>query len=234
MLIAKLPRLSPAATPKKRAARIASHATVALAAVAVVLCCGSASAQITKLFAHDDVAISGADVITTSVSGTVPGAVPPTTVVTEKASNSAVLLFSGRYTHSNLVGLEFNYGFTQFAENFSPSSTLDGPPQTAVSEFTFGYILHAPKFFGTVPFLGAGAGTMKFSPTPLGGLALPVQARMVYYGTLGLDAPFTRRFGMRTQIRDLIYMAPDYGQNYLTIGKRAQSIEPTIGFYFHF
>ncbi len=242
MLIAKLPRVSPAATPKKRASRIVSHATVALAAAGLFLCCGSASAQITKLFAHDDVAISGAGVITPAVTGTPPGSVP-STPITEKPSTSAALIFTGRYTHSNLVGFEFNYAYTRFNENFtgkltlpdgSQTGVLPGGSQTNVSEFTFGYILHAPRYFGVVPFAGAGAGTLKFSPTFLGGQALPVQARMVYYGTVGMDAPIKGRFGMRAQLRDLIYMAPDYGQNYLTTGKRAQTIEPTIGFYFHF
>lgn len=232
MLIAKLQRVLPAATPRKRFARALSFSFAVLAAAALIASSTSASAQ-KKIFAHDDIALSGAGVISTSVTGTVPGSVPPTTL-TEKPSTSADLIFSFRYMHSNLVGLEANYAYTRFSEDFSKNSNLPGGAQTNVQEFTFGYLLHAPSFAGLVPFLGAGAGTLEFKPSFKGGLALPTQARMVYYGTVGVDAPITPHFGARAQFRDLIYKAPDYGQNYLTTGQRAQTFEPTIGVYLHF
>jgi hypothetical protein len=39
---------------------------------------------------------------------------------------------------------------------------------------------------------------------------------------------------VRVAFRQLIYLAPDFGQNYLTIGRRAVTTEPTFGFFLRF
>lgn len=234
MPIAKLLRVSAAADATPRAAgsaRAFSLPSALLAAAAVLLCCSSASAQ-KKLLRNDDIALSGAGIFGSSISGKTPFGVS----LTEKPSTAAELLFSFRYTHSSLFGLEANYGYTRLDEDFSPlaSSTLPSGAQTNIEEFSLGYMLHAHPFFGAKPFLGAGIGVIDFKPSFTGGLALPPQARMLYYGTAGFDAPFTKHLGMRAQVREVIFKAPDFGQNYLTIDKRTQTFEPTIGFYVHF
>lgn len=200
---------------------------------------------IKKLFAHDDVALSGSYVVGTSVT-----AIPPNSAaaipVTEKPSTSAAIMVTGRYTHSRFIGFEANYSFTSLDEDFSiknprggspamvPYPKLIGGAQSTMEELSLGYIAHAPTVFGVVPFVGAGIGVISFEPTPYGGQSLPPQARMEYYGTIGADAAFTPHFGVRAQMRDLFYMAPDYGQNYLTTYKHTMTFEPTIGFYYHF
>ncbi len=85
----------------------------------------------------------------------------------------------------------------------------------------------AQRFFG--------GGTVRFKPTPGGGQGLPEQYRAAYYYEAGVEGNFPdSHFGMRICDRQLIYLAPDFLQNYLTITRRVRSSEPTIGFFVRF
>jgi opacity protein-like surface antigen len=106
--------------------------------------------------------------------------------------------------------------------------------QNTVAEETLGYVAHLHPFLGVKPFVGAGGGTMRFKPTPNGGEGLQQQYRAVYYYDAGADKALTPNFGVRVAFRQLIYLAPDFGQNYLTITRRAITTEPTFGFYLRF
>lgn len=191
----------------------------------------SASAQIKEKFKNIDGALSAAGEFSKSATGTLPATFGSVSE-TESASTSVAGLLSFRYTHSRYVGFEFNYSLTRFNETFSVN--LPGGSQTNVEEYTFGYIAHLPTIGGVLPFVGIGSGTMSFEPTYKGGQALPPQYRVPVYGTIGFDRPLSNRFGFRGQFRDMVYKAPDYLQNYLTINKRTQTFEPTIGIYMHF
>ena len=93
---------------------------------------------------------------------------------------------------------------------------------------------HVHKFLGVEPFLGAGGGTLRFKPTPNGGEGLSEQYRAVYYYDAGAEKTLLPNFGVRVAFRQLIYLAPDFGQNYLTITRRAVTTEPTFGFFLRF
>jgi hypothetical protein len=102
---------------------------------------------------------------------------------------------------------------------------------------TLGYVAHTPKLFGVQPYLGAGGGTIKFTPTPYGGESLPFQYRAAYYYNFGVEDTFTgsaSHLGVRVGFRQLIYLAPDFLTNYLTITRRTRTSEPTIGFFLRF
>ncbi len=76
---------------------------------------------------------------------------------------------------------------------------------------------------------------MAFRPTPGGGQGLPRQYRAVYYYDAGVDEYFpTTHLGFRAGFRQLIYLAPDFGQNYLTITRRTRTSEPNFGFFLRF
>ena len=77
---------------------------------------------------------------------------------------------------------------------------------------------------------------MQFRPTPGGGQGLPRQFRAVYYYNVGLEDyfPGSDHFGVRLGFRQDIYLAPDFGQNYLTITRRERTSEPYFGFYARF
>ena len=208
----------------------------------------SASAQATtqtpaqRQFERIDLAISAAGEITNPVSGVEQRDANTThSVLTIKPSTTVGELLTLRYTAKPYVGFEFNFGNARFTQNYTftpkPSPTiLTGGAQAAARELTFGYIAHLrARPFGLQPFLGAGGGTIRFKPTTYGGQGLPYQYRAAYYYTVGVEGNFPdSHFGMRAGFRQLIYLAPDFQQNYLTITRRVRTSEPTIGFFVRF
>jgi hypothetical protein len=150
-------------------------------------------------------------------------------------------LITLRYVAKPLVGFEFNFGNSRYTQNYTftpaiPSNILYGA-QAGVREMTLGYVAHTPKLFGVQPYLGAGGGTIKFTPTPYGGESLPFQYRAAYYYNFGVEDTFTgsaSHLGVRVGFRQLIYLAPDFLTNYLTITRRTRTSEPTIGFFLRF
>ena len=76
---------------------------------------------------------------------------------------------------------------------------------------------------------------MEFAPTPGGGLGFPTQARATYYYSLGLQREyFSEHFGFRAAFRQNFFLAPDYGQNFLTIKQHTTTTSPAFGFYLKF
>ncbi len=146
-------------------------------------------------------------------------------------------LFTLRYTKSPLIGAEFNYSYIKYTFNYSPPIVQNGV-QNTVNEYSAGYVAHGPRLtgFGIQPFGAVGVGTTAFTPTTFGGQGLREQARMTYYYAVGVDAPvlLEGHVGLRAQLRQTFFLAPDWGQNYLTIKQRTNSLEPAIGIYLHF
>lgn len=216
----------------------------AVSLLTLAVCIGlSASAQSTqRRLDRIDLAISAAGELTSSVSGVEDRDINTThSVLTIKPSTTVGELLTLRYTARPYLGLEFNFGNARFTQNYTfnpkPSPTiLAGGAQAAARELTFGYIAHPrSRPFGLQPFLGAGAGTIRFKPTTYGGQGLPQQYRAAYYYTVGVEGNFPdSHFGVRAGFRQLIYLAPDFLQNYLTITRRVRTSEPTIGFFVRF
>jgi hypothetical protein len=182
-----------------------------------------------------DLAVSAAGTLSTSVSGNEQ--LHPATMLTISPSSTVGELITLRYVAKPLVGFEFNFGNSRTTQNYK-FSTTPAPllsAQTGVREMTLGYVAHAPKLFGVQPYLGAGGGTISFKPTLNGGEGLPFQYRAAYYYNLGVEYTFpASHFGARAGFRQLIYLAPDFQQNYLTITRRTRTSEPTIGFFLRF
>jgi hypothetical protein len=176
-----------------------------------------------------DLAVSGVGQFTGGVSGTNYLNQP----LTQDASNTLGALVTLRYIKSPLIGFEGNYGYARYTENFS--AYVIGGAQTKASEYTLGYVAHLPTFVGLQPYVSAGAGSIAFRPTPNGGQGLPVQARAAYYYSAGVEnTVFSSHFGIRAQVRQVFFKAPDFGQNYLTINKRTSTFEPGIGIFLRF
>lgn len=207
------------------------------AALAFALSCITLHAQVTpfqKQIERVDLGISGAGIFNRTSTGTinVTGAPNNGSSVTNTPSNTFGALVDVRYIAKPFVGFEFNYGYARYTENF----TGVGGVQTNVNEYTFGYVATpAHTIFGFQPFVSAGAGSTGFKPTPNGGQGLKTQARATYYYSVGLQQEYlSSHFGLRASFRQLFYLAPDFGQNYLTIKQRTTTSEPTVGFYLRF
>src|SRR5581483_3604540 len=198
---------------------------------------GIAAAQTTafgRQMAKIDFGISGAGALNKTVSGPIipNGAVNAGTVMTQYGSNTVGALGNIRYTAKPYVGIEFNYGWARYTENYSPGPNGSSlfQIQTTANEYSFGYLVTPPHpIFGFQPFASAGAGTTQFKPTGGGGQGAPHQFRATYYYNVGLQKDLFSNFGMRASFRENFFIAPDFGQNYLTIKQRTTTIQPTIG-----
>jgi len=205
---------------------------------------GIAAAQTPSGFSRQmsriDFGISGVGQLTGTVSGPIipTGAPNYGTVMSQYASNTVGASANIRYVAKPYVGVEFNYVWGRYTENYSPAP--DGGSlfqiQTTTNEYSFGWVVTPPHpIFGMQPFASAGAGTDQFKPTAGGGSGAPHQFRAIYYYNVGLQKElFDSNFGMRASFRETFYMAPDFGQNYLTILKHTTTLQPTVGFYYRF
>ena len=191
-----------------------------------------------------DLSIAGVGIFNNTVSGTViPVAPNQGLAMSQFGSNTLGALVSIHYPAKPYFGLEFNYSYARYTENYTgpaienflPNGITNFQVQTKVSEYTFGYLITPPyTIFGLQPFASVGAGPMAFNPTPRGGQSLPEKARMTYYYSLGFGKDLSPHFGLRAGFRELFFLDPDFGQNYLTILKHATTYEPMAGFYIRF
>ena len=203
----------------------------------------SATAQspaLAKQLSRIDFGVSGVGQFNGSGSGVVNINAQPTTV-TLNTGNTLGALVTLRYIKSPLIGFEGNYGYARYTEKFTPlgsplpGSSPTGGIQTNVAEYTLGYVAHTPTLVGVQPFVAVGLGTLAFRPTPFGGQSLQTQARAAYYYSIGAEKMvFSSHFGVRGQFRQVFFLAPDFGQNYLTIKHHTSTFEPGFGFFLRF
>ena len=188
-----------------------------------------------RQLARTELGATAIGIITPGVGGTNTVNPPNQMHITQDGSQTVGVLGTIRYTKSPLVGLEGNYSFARYTENFS--AYIIGGAQTRVNEYSLGWVFHLPTFFlDTKPYVSLGAGTTGFHPTAGGGQGLPFQYRATYYYNIGLDRSLfsSQHFGLRLGIREVFFKAPDFGQNYLTIQQQATTFEPSLGFYLKF
>jgi hypothetical protein len=160
-------------------------------------------------------------------------------------SNTFGAIVNLRYTVKPYIGLEINYGYARYTENFTIANTSTSPTgatglflpiQTNANEYTIGYVAHTKELhYGVTPWVSAGAGATAFRPTKGGGLGFLEQARATYYYAFGADSvPIAKYFGLRATFRENFYLAPDYQTNYIRDLKRSTAFEPGFGFYIKF
>ena len=199
-----------------------------------------------------DFGVSGVAVFTNTATGVVIPALSTNTgsTLAQTPSNTVGALVTLRYTLKPYLGIEGNFGYARYTENFSTtkSACVNTSPdplhpsctdiniglQTNALEYTLGYLVHPPEVFGLKTFASVGLGSTAFRPTIGGGLGIPAQARMTYYYSGGVEKELSEHFGVRATFRQAFYLAPDFGQNYLTIKQRMITTEPGVGFYIHF
>lgn len=202
-----------------------------------------------------------ANVVSTITNGDTTTTSTGSTLLAIKPSGTVGELFTLRYTAKPYLGFEFNFGNLRYTQDYAFTTTTNTtttnsattPPtvtngtavthpqlipgvQASARELTLGYVAHLPYHpFGVQPYVGVGAGTIRFKPTPFGGEGLPFQYRAAFYYSLGVEGAFaSSHFGYRLGFRQLVYLAPDFQQNYLTINRRVRTSEPVIGFYVRF
>jgi opacity protein-like surface antigen len=192
-----------------------------------------------KQLNHMDLSLNGMGSFSHTVSGPVLPAFASDSgqqlVITP--SNTFGALVNLRYIAKPYIGFEFNYTFARYTQNYTTTGASPAPGgiQTNVNEYTLGYVVTPPHpIFGMQPYASAGTGTIEFKPTSAGGQELLRQGRQGYYYNLGLQDPLYSSVSLRAGFRQTFYLAPDLGQNYLTILKHTYTVEPYIGIDFKF
>ncbi len=200
-----------------------------LAVLALALAAPAQTTTAGRILSRIDLGLSGTGVFTSTASGS-NYLNQALSVQPSSTAGGAVQL---RYTQSHLLGFETTYTLARYTQNYT--CCITGGVQNNVQELTGGYVLHGPTILSVIPFASIGAGATKFKPTANGGQSYLQQYRATYYYTVGFDAPLYRQtVYLRAQFRQLLYLAPDFGQNYLTIKQRAITSEPAVGFVFRF
>ena len=234
----------PAFALRRSAVRPAIHRPALFAAFALAACAAAAAQSsvdtpVSRQLAKIDIALSGAGQFTSNTNGTTG----PNQTVTLSPSNTVGVLFTARYVAKPLIGLEFNYTYARYSENFNftniapnSSGTTFLDAQTNVSEYTFGYLVHTPKeYFGVQPFASVGAGSLAFRPTKNGGEGFTPQARAAYYYSIGAEQLiYGQHVGARLAFRQVFALAPDFETTYLRDHQHAVTSEPTLGFFLRF
>ncbi len=164
--------------------------------------------------------------------------------MTQFGSNTLGALVSIHYPAKPYFGLEFNYSYARYTENYTgpaitgflPNGITNFQVQTKVNEYTFGYLITPPyTIFGLQPFVSAGRwadGVQADAGRRTG------RAGEGAHDVLLLARDFSKdvspHFGLRAGFRELFFLDPDFGQNYLTILKHATTYEPMAGFYIRY
>lgn len=206
-----------------------------VAVVAVVLCGAAAQAQ-------TDAALSGFATFTSSSSGFGTHQTP---------HNSEGGLVELRHIVNPLVGFEAALSFNPSNQTYTPNGTscalVCGQPTQEVSGKTIGFTADwvvSVKTGNLRPFALGGAGFDFTLPggnptvvTPSGtvsGYAVNTVVRPVFVYGGGLDYLFTKRFGLRLQIRGNMTKAPQLSDLYPSTAKYTQIYEPMGGVFYRF
>jgi opacity protein-like surface antigen len=183
-----------------------------------------------RVLSRFDLGINGTGHFTKDVSGTNYLGV----TVDQRSSNTFGALVELRYTKSPWIGAQLNYSYARFTQNFS--QYIIGGAQNNASEYSIGYVAHPPhQIYGLQPFFGVGGGATVFHPTAGGGQGLPQQGAATVYYALGVErSVISPHFGLRVQVRQTFFLAPDFYQNYLYTGQRSWTFQPGAGFYLRY
>lgn len=190
---------------------------------------------------HNDVTVSATGIFQKSTTGN---------GITQTASQEPGLLATYRYFFTDHQGLEFDYGFTQFNQQYTGANgssplSLAGLGLTGTSlsvpadthEATFSYVYRLAARHRLSPFVSAGTGVWVFSaqsPSSFG-TGNPntfVTPDFVYSG--GADFAFSRKVSFRLGYRGHVLEAPAFGIGAIKTGSVAYLSEPFGGLSIHF
>lgn len=155
-------------------------------------------------------------------------------------TNSYGGMLEVRHIAKPLLGYEMTFSFNPNDQKYAPVTgscalTCQNPVTSITNnamEFTVDYV--ASKRIGNLrPFAVGGLGFYVSIPgdTPLGN---NTSVRGVYVAGGGVDFDLSSHFGVRAQIRDNFYKAPNISSIYPATGVFTSSLEPMGGVYYRF
>jgi opacity protein-like surface antigen len=160
--------------------------------------------------------------------------------VQQSGNDAAGVLFSYRYFFTDHQGVEVNYGFTRFDQEFNAPgiSATNFGVSANTSEATASYIYK----FGVIrhrlnPFVSAGTGALVFAPQnsfTVGNASSQTFATPDFVYSAGADLAVSRRVSLRLGYRGHVFSAPDFGIAGLNTASVTHIAEPFAGLSFHF
>ncbi|HEY7306197.1 MAG TPA: outer membrane beta-barrel protein [Bryobacteraceae bacterium] len=190
---------------------------------------------------HNDVTVSATGIFQKSTTGN---------GITQTASQEPGLLATYRYFFTDHQGLEFNYGFTQFNQQYTGANSssplsLAGLGLTGTSlsvptdthEATVSYVYRLAARHRLSPFVSAGTGVWVFSPQASASFGTAtgntfVTPDFAYSG--GADFAFSRKISFRLGYRGHVLQAPGFGIGAIKTGSVTYLSEPFGGLSFRF
>ena len=155
---------------------------------------------------------------------------------TQKASASAGVLTSLRYSPSRFAIFEFNYAHARGTQYFT-SGGVQSSVHTGVHEVTGAYVLNLPwRSTRLQPFALVGAGIMQFNPINSGTSVSGTQSQTkpaVLWGA-GVNYDLSRHFALRLQYRGLFYAGPDFKVASLKTDNWQPMSQPSFGIVYRF
>ena len=145
-----------------------------------------------------------------------------------------------RHIHNSFVGYEMAFSFNPADQAYAPKAgacalVCQNPPTKitgSASEISLDYVV-SNKMGNLRPFAVGGLGFFIAIPgaTPFGN---NTAVRPVYVFGGGMDYSFGSHLGVRVQVRDNMYNAPNTSSIYPATGVFTYSLEPMGGVYYRF
>ncbi|MBV9084721.1 MAG: outer membrane beta-barrel protein [Acidobacteriaceae bacterium] len=154
--------------------------------------------------------------------------------IQQSGNNAAGVLVSYRYFFTNHQGVELNYGFSRFDQQFNLPGALSVPANT--NEATASYVFKWGIGHGLTPFASAGTGAFAFVPTnsfTVNGASASTFATPDFVYSVGTDVAVNRRLTLRLGYRGHVLEAPDFNVPGLYTGSVAHIAQPFAGLSIH-
>jgi hypothetical protein len=179
---------------------------------------------------RNDITVSGFGVFQQGSSGN---------GVNQSATNSAGVLATYRYFFTDHQGIEVDYGFSRFDQQFNApnvASPFSLGVSTNMNEATASYVYRHAIGHRLTPFVSAGTGALLFLPASfaVGGASGTTFATPDFVYSGGADLAVSRRISLRLGFRGHVFEAPDFGVASIRTNSVTHLAEPFAGLSFHF
>jgi opacity protein-like surface antigen len=162
--------------------------------------------------------------------------------INQSSTDSGGVLFTYRYFFTPHHGVELDYGYSRFSQQYTAlgsttvpfSGTLGIPADT--HEATASYVFRFSPRHRFTPFLSAGTGALVFHPNSftVGGVNGSTFATPDFVYSAGADIALSHRVSFRLGYRGHVFQAPDFGVPGIGTGSVTHMAEPFGGLSFHF
>jgi opacity protein-like surface antigen len=160
--------------------------------------------------------------------------------VNQSATDSAGVLATYRYFFTDHQGIEVDYGFSRFNQQYNLLTTGTTPLTLGVpadtNEATASYVYRHSLGHRLTGFVTAGTGALLFVPDTFafGGASGSTFVTPDFVYSAGADIPVSHRISLRLGYRGHVFEAPDFGVPGIRTNSVTHMAEPFGGVSFHF